>query len=106
MIFLNMQEKTNIEIINQIFEMDKKSKNNGLDKFQRNIERLNFLLEAEGYSYHNPIGEKYNETRTDCQATIINDAVELIISDVIKPIIYFKDSQGITTIIQQARVII
>lgn len=101
-----MQEKTNIEIINQIFEIEKKSKSSGIDKFQRNIERLNYLLEAEGYSYHNPIGEKYNETRTDCQATIINDSKDLYISDVIKPIIYFKDNQGNTTIVQQARVII
>ena len=100
-----MTEKTVIELLNQIFEIEKKKQQHDFDRIDRNIERLKWLLEQEGYSYKDPTGEAYNETRIDCQATILSEAEPQIIRDTVKPIIY-QTIDGQTAIIQQARVII
>jgi len=100
-----MTEKTVIELLNQIFEIEKKKQQHDFDRIDRNIERLKWLLEQEGYTYKDPTGEAYNETRIDCQATILSEAEPQIIRDTVKPIIY-QTIDGQTAIIQQARVII
>lgn len=97
-----MTEKTIIEIINQLFEIEKKRKQFGYDKIDRNIERMKHLIDTEGFGYQ-PTGELYNETRIDCQATILKDSEPYIISDTVKPIIYSKADH---IIVQQARVIV
>jgi len=100
-----MTEKTIIELLNQVFEIEKKKQQHAFDRIDRNIDRLKWLLEQEGYTYKDPTGEVYNETRTDCQATIVSEADPQIIRDTVKPIIYLT-TDGTTAIIQQARVII
>jgi hypothetical protein len=85
-------------LINQIFEIENKAK--GItepNSIQRNVDRLKTFLESEllkdgqGLIYHNPLGEKYNETRTDCEANITGTSTEnLEIIDVIRPIIIYK----------------
>jgi hypothetical protein len=46
------------------------------NSIQRNINKMNSMFEEEffkgyaGLTYHNPIGESYADTRTDCEATI------------------------------------
>lgn len=85
-------------ILNQLFEIEQKiNKIQETNSVQRNIDRLkNYfeteaLSEGQGLIYHNPLGEKYNETRMDCDATISGeDHNNLTIAEVIKPIIYFK----------------
>jgi hypothetical protein len=78
-----------LQIINQIFDMEKK-----LDKLEngrtleRNIRRIKSQLAEMDLEYLNPIGERYNETRTDVTATISgNSSRNLVITEVIKPII-------------------
>jgi hypothetical protein len=100
-----MTEKTFIELLNQIFEIEKKKNQQQFDRIDRNIERMKWLLEQEGYIYKDPTGEIYNETRIDCQATILSETEPQIIRDTIKPIIY-QTMGGSTTVVQQARVII
>ena len=83
-----------LDLVNQIFEIEKK---NSLieeeNSIGRNITRLKGLIEegifkGGGMEYHNPIGESYSDTRTDCEATISGTSVEnLEIIEVIKPII-------------------
>lgn len=109
-----------LDLVNQIFEIEKKTsllkEENSL---HRNISKIKDLVENElftntggvvGLSYHNPIGEKYNETRTDCEASIAGDSSEhLRIIEVIKPIIYcnFSENQStIKTIVQKAVVVV
>ena len=54
----------------------------------------------------NPKGQEYNETRTDVEANIIGNSVEnLIIVDVIKPIIRVKQNKT-SQIIQKGIVIV
>jgi len=100
-----MTEKTIIELINQLFEIEKKQKLHAYDKLDRNVTRIKHLLNESGYSYQDPTGETYNETRLDCEATILADAEPYIISETMKPIVRFQD-QSQTIIVQQARVII
>lgn len=100
-----MTEKTIIELLNQLFEIEKKTQQHGFDRIDRNIDRLKWLLDQAGYTYKDPTGEAYDETRTDCQATILSEANPQIIHDTVKPIIY-QTVDGTTAIIQQARVII
>lgn len=100
-----MQQTQAKEIVNQLFEIEKKIKDNALEKsIQRNINRIKTQLEESGYRYHNPLGEAYDMTRLDCEAMVAGEGTQqLRIVEVIKPIIY-SDAGG-NTIIQKAIVI-
>lgn len=105
--------KIYLDMLNQIFEIEKKleriQENNSIS---RNLNKLKELFETEVYQqgrgliYENPIGEPYNETRFDCEASIAGESTEnLVISEVIKPIIRFKQ-RGISHIVQKAIVVV
>ena len=100
-----MTEKTIIEFINQIFEIEKKQRLHSYDKLDRNLSRMKHLLEESGYSYSDPTGEEYNETRIDCEATILAEKEPYTISETMKPLIVFTENNS-RIIVQQARVII
>ncbi len=108
-----------LDFMNQIFEIEKKSTNlKEENSIQRNLNRMKGILEEEffkgsttiGLTYHNPIGESYMDTRTDCEATIAGSAVEnLEIVEVIKPIIFYayqENERVIKVIVQPAVVIV
>jgi len=102
-----------LNILNQIFEIETKlRKISEPNSIQRNIDKLKNIFSTEALSegqslfYHNPIGENYNETRTDCDATITGSGHDnLRIVEVIKPIIYVKYGQS-QMIVQKAIVIV
>ena len=106
-------KKVFLDLLNQIFEIEKKleriQENNSIS---RNLNKLKELFETEifrqgsGLLYENPIGEPYNETRFDCEASIAGEKLEnLVITEVIKPIIRHKQD-GISQIVQKAVVIV
>lgn len=117
-----MQEQTKVEqkfldLINQVFEIEKKSSQmQEQNSISRNVNRIRELIENEffshvnqehtvGFIYHNPIGESYNETRTDCEASISGTSTDnLEIIEVIKPIIFLKQG-GIKRMVQKAVVV-
>lgn len=111
-----------IDILNQIFELEKKvallREENSLT---RNVNRLKALVENDllqgkdaaiqaGLTYHNPAGERYDDTRTDCEASITGTNTEnLYIAEVIKPIIFYtytERGQTIKTLVQKAVVVV
>lgn len=96
-----------IQIINQIFEIQQKLKQDNIDaRYERNLKRLYSIFEDEGYVCKNPIGEKYNDSRTDCEASIAGkEGRNMEITQVIKPIIY-KQQGSEATIVQKGIVII
>jgi len=102
-----------IFILNQIFEIEKKvEKLKEKNSISRNIQKLKNHFETDimgnkiGLSYYNPLGEKFDETRTDCEASIAGESTEnLIITEVIKPIIRVHQESR-TYIIQKAIVIV
>ena len=102
-----MQEQSKIQklyenLIDQIFEIEKKTeKIQESNSINRNINNLKDIFtninsyvnsyETGGYVYHNPIGEPFEDTRIDCTATIAGESSNnLIVSEVIKPIIYYR----------------
>ncbi len=108
-----------LDFMNQIFEIEKKSANlKEENSIYRNVNKIKGFLEGEflkgdstiGLNYHNPLGESYSETRTDCEATISGQGIEnLEIIEVIKPIIFYsyqEDEKIKKVIVQQAVVIV
>ncbi|PWV55658.1 hypothetical protein [Chitinophaga sp. S165] len=109
--------KAYLDILNQVFEIEKKlSALQESNSIQRNVNKLKEIMENDivaqggdditGFVYHNPIGEDYNITRTDCEASIAGESTEdLQITEVIKPIIRFR-SGGANIIVQKAIVVV
>lgn len=96
-----------LQIINQVFEIQEKMKGEPIsEKLERNFNRLHHLFEEEGYGLINPLGEKYSESRTDCEASIVgNQSKNLVITQVIKPVIYHTQN-GQRTVVQKGIVIV
>jgi len=100
-------------ILNQVFEMEQKiSKIKESHTLHRNVEKLkNFFADGlipngVGLVYHNPLGEKYDDTRTDCEASISGASTQnLKIIEVIKPIIRIKKG-NVSQIVQKAVVVV
>lgn len=98
-------QKEHCHVLNQIFEIEKKMNKLNVDDIDRNLQRMKNIFDNMGLSFHDPLNEPYNEMRTDCEASISGDSTEnLVITEVIKPIIHFQD-QGRLSIIQKAVVI-
>jgi len=109
---LNKAVKNQIFILNQIFEIEKKVERLNIDNtIGRNIDKLKNFYENDfdentSFVVENPITQKYSETRTDVEASISGDSTEnLIITDVIKPIIRIKQG-GTNQIIQNGIVVV
>lgn len=95
--------KNIVNIINQVFEIEKKTAGGNIN---RNLDRIKTELEELGYFYHNPSGEKWDETRTDCEANITGKLrSKMIITDVVKPLIH-QTENGAKKIIQKAIVVV
>ena len=95
-----------VQMINQLFDMEKKlAKTEQAKTVSRNFRRMKQILDDLGLSWHDPIGEYFDETRTDCEASISGESAEnLVIIEVIKPIIRMN-IDGFTQIIQRGVVI-
>jgi hypothetical protein len=96
-----------IDIVNQLFELQQKFEAIQVqDKMERNMNRLWHVCSEQGISIHNPLGERYAETRTDCEANIVGTLQKnSMITQVIKPIV-FQTQNGTPTIVQKAIVIV
>ena len=87
-------------LLNQLFEIERKTASlEEFDKIKRNIDRMNEVFRSEisqdiELYYEDPTGQAYDETRTDVEAHIAGkDTDDLIVVDVIKPIIRVKANQ-------------
>jgi hypothetical protein len=93
-----------INIINQVFEIEKKL--GAATVIQRNLDRIKSELSEMGYDYHNPLHEKWDETRTDCEASVTGILRgKMIITEVIKPVVHNKED-GSKKIVQKAIVVV
>lgn len=97
-----------IGLINQLFEIEQRvrPKKEVIDA-TRQFDRIRIHLEELGFKYHSPVNEHYQETRTDCEASVVGDYVDgkMIISRVIKPIIY-RVEENKTVLLQRAIVVV
>ena len=108
-----------LDILNQVFEIEKKAQRlKEENSIHRNVRKLRTQFEDGfrivlgtiaadvSFSYHDPTGEPYDETRTDCEASIAGDSAEdLRIVETIKPIIRLQHGNR-NTIVQRAVVIV
>jgi hypothetical protein len=102
----NEFQQQHLKILNQVFELEKKIKGKDeLLSLQRNVDRIKNSFEEMGLLLYNPEGESYNETRTDCEASISGTSTKnLQIINVIKPIVYHQQN-GSKALIQKGVVI-
>ena len=92
------------EIINQLFEIEKKVSDHNLDMLERNLTRIFHQLEEMGYQIVNPIGKRYDERDASVEANILNPNAE-IITRVLKPVIYTTEN-GQYTLLHKGVVIV
>lgn len=95
-----------LKVINQVFDLERKvTSKEEFAPLNRNLGRIKDTFGEMGISWASPLGEVYNDTRTDCEASIAGESSEnLFISEVLKPIVWVKDG-GLNYIIQKAVVI-
>lgn len=110
------QYKPFFELLDQLFEIERKLENiEESNSISRNLNKMKDIFETDlfsssvsadiGLTYHNPLGEFYNETRIDLEASIAGNSTEnLVIKEVIKPIIRLKN--GGSTLIARKGVVI
>jgi hypothetical protein len=90
-----MSQQLWIRMANLIFELEKKLAANESPAVKRSFERMKAVLEEAGITMLNPMGENYQETRTDLEASLVSPPKgQLVILDVIKPIVYTHHDQG------------
>lgn len=92
------------EIINQIYEIQRKATDNNLNLFDRNFERLNFEFENMGFHIMIPLNQSFDDSDISIEATVVSQNLN-IITKVIKPTIYKKDNDNFT-LIQKGIVIV
>ena len=109
-----------LDLLNQVFEIDKKaSALTESNSIQRNVRNIRTWFERDilvtqggqpvlcSLTFHNPIGEPYNETRADCDASIAGNGTEhLMITEVMKPIVWLSVGGALKVIVQQAVVMV
>ncbi|WCM42374.1 hypothetical protein MG290_01515 [Flavobacterium sp. CBA20B-1] len=93
-----------LQIINQIFEIEKKSNDQNISLFERNFERIHHELQEMGYTISNPIGKHYDARDTSVEANIVGNAANPIITKVLKPAIFQND--GTETVLLQKGIVI
>jgi hypothetical protein len=94
-------------ILNQAFEMERKIEIHGdAAGLVRNLDRLKSAFQDQGLFYENPIGSKFDETRTDVEASISGNSVEnLVVVEVLKPIIRYGTSE-LSRVVQKGIVVV
>jgi len=78
-----------LQVLNNVNDIERKVSIHGdLGNIKRNVDRIKTALEDAGLIMEDPMGQPFNETRTDLEATITGvDAENLEVVEVIKPII-------------------
>lgn len=94
-------------VVNQLFDLEKKiGRLSESHSMARNLDRIHNAFAEMGLEVENPLGQPYNETRTDCEASIAGTGTEgLVVTDVIKPIVRLRQGGG-SFIVQKAVVIV
>jgi len=105
-----------LEVRNQLFEIERVFRGEASDNsLRRNVRRINGALEsilrqAGGEDFEllveDPTGQRYDETRTDCDASISGDpGAKLTINETLKPIVRLRTATRMT-IVQKAVVLV
>ena len=96
-----------VSTLNDLFLLEKRlSKLDDSKSYMRYVERIKDRFAELGVWCENPIGERFVETRTDCDASIAGESTDnLVIQEVVRPIIRAREGEH-TFLVQRARVIV
>lgn len=89
-----MKPDSILQIINQLHLLESKiNKQPEAGSGTRQIDRIKRIFESEGYIIENPEGELYDPMRTDIDANLMSSQTTLLrINEVVKPVVYFRQS--------------
>ena len=81
--------KSILTALNQLYEIEQKLKKHGDSaNLQRNVGKMKDAFNEMGFAFEDPMGQAFNETRSDLEATISGSGTDnLVVVEVIKPII-------------------
>ena len=96
-----------LQALNNLCEIERKLGMHGdPGNARRNVERIKEAFESEKIFFEDPTGQRFNETRTDIEASISGSGTEnLYVVEVIKPIIRIGDKQ-FSRVVQKGIVIV
>jgi hypothetical protein len=110
--------KSILTVLNQLYELEQKlNKQSDPANLRRNLGKMKDALAEEGFpdtgggriclAYDDPMGQPFKETRTDLEATIAGSGTEnLVVVEVIKPIIRASLRDGVSLVVQKGIVIV
>ena len=114
--------KSALTVLNQLYELEQKlKKREDPANLSRNIDKMRAVFAKDGWLtwdagggqlqiglvYEDPLGQPFKETRTDLEATISGpDTENLVVVEVIKPIIRAIFADGYSKIVQRGVVIV
>lgn len=95
------------QTLNQLYDIERKLALHGdAAGVLRNVERLKDAFAGESLFYEDPMGQTYNETRADLEASIAGESAEnLVVAEVIKPVIRHGD-KAYSRVIQKGIVVV
>jgi hypothetical protein len=96
-----------LTLANQIWEVERKlTRLDHPELLYRNITKMKEALGDLGLEYEDPTGQTYDETRTDCSASIAGvNTADLVVTETLKPIVRIRSGNRVC-LIQQAVVIV
>jgi len=102
-----MTDTEAIFFLNQMYYLEQRLRREEIPAdVHRPVERMREFLSDLGFRARVPLGEPFDECRTDCQATVAGATTDgLVIAEVIKPAVWRCES-GQETLIQRAVVIV
>lgn len=96
-------------VLNNLAEMERKLSINGdPSNLKRNIEKMKDALESEiKLFYEDPMGQSFNETRSDLDASISGVGTnDLVVVEVLKPVIRYGAREEYSRVVQKGIVVV
>jgi len=99
--------KSLFRLFNQVFELERKSILES-DIIMRQVQRMKDLFQEDFHlTYEDPVGQPFNETRTDVEARVSGDSADnLVIIETLKPVIRYWHNTRQSEIVQKGIVIV
>jgi len=96
-----------LQIMNNVCDIERKISIHGDPaNLKRNLERIKEAFESQQIFYEDPMGEDFNETRTDLEASITGAGADnLKVVEVIKPIVRVGD-KSFSRVVQKGIVVV
>jgi hypothetical protein len=96
-----------LQTLNNLYEIERKLGLHGdPGNVQRNVDRIREIFESNKLFYEDPMGQQFNETRTDLDVSIAGPHTEdLIVIEVKKPIVRYGE-RALSRVVQKGIVIV